>query len=210
MKNLKVLILIAALVYVVAGLSADKVADFKLEDIKGKQVWLSELQKEDIVILDFWASWCVPCKNGLPKLDEIHKKYDNVTVVTINIDKPRNKMEAKSYLKSNRFSFVSLFDPQGTVKKMLNVTNIPRTFIVAPDGEIIYDHTGYQRGDEKHYEEVIEKWLSSKEEPVEKMTDEKVEAEDLEKPEMEADKTVPKSDEKKETETEEMGEQQDK
>ena len=102
-------------------------------------------------------------------MDEIHKKYDKVTVITICTDKPRNKMDAKAFLKSNRFSFVSLFDPQSTVKKMLNVTNIPHSFIVAPDGEIIYEHTGYQRGDEKHYEEVIDKWLETQEKPVEKM-----------------------------------------
>ncbi|MFC1887302.1 TlpA family protein disulfide reductase [Candidatus Cloacimonadota bacterium] len=209
MKNLKALVLILILVYVVLGLSADKVTDFKLEDIKGKQVWLSEFQKDGLVILDFWATWCVPCKNGLPKLDEIHQKYDKVTVVTICTDKPRKKTEAKAYLKSNKFSFVSLFDPQGTVRKMFNVTNIPRTLIVAPDGEIIYDHTGYQRGDEKHYEEVVEKWLSTQDNPVEELDEKKVEP-DQDKPVMEADKNAPKSDEKNEIEAEEAGEQQDK
>jgi cytochrome c biogenesis protein CcmG, thiol:disulfide interchange protein DsbE len=186
MKNFKAIVLLLVLILAINGLAADKVANFKLEDIKGQQVWLSELQKEGLVILDFWATWCVPCKNGLPKLDEIHRKYDNVTVVTICTDKPRNKLEAKAYLKSNKFSFVALFDTQGTVKKMLNVTNIPRTLIVAPNNEIIYDHTGYQRGDEKHYIEVIEHWQKDQETPPEKMDERPV---DKEKITIEADKS---------------------
>jgi len=163
MRIFKIIVLLIIFTGIAQILSADEVADFKLEDIKGKQVRLSELQGDGLVILDFWATWCVPCKNALPKLDEIHRKFDNVNVITICTDKPRKKMAAKTFLKSNKFSFYSLFDPQNTVKKLMNVTNIPRTFILDPDGEIIYDHTGFQRGDEKHYEEVIVNWLKQQE-----------------------------------------------
>jgi len=165
MKNIKIVVLLVIFSLLLQILCADKVADFKLEDIKGKQVRLSEIQGDGLVILDFWATWCVPCKKGLPKLDEIHNKYDEVNVVTVCTDKPRKKIDAKAYLKSNKFSFYSLFDLQGTVKKNLNITSIPRTLILDPDGEIIYDHTGFQRGDEKHYEEVIEKWLDQQADP---------------------------------------------
>jgi cytochrome c biogenesis protein CcmG, thiol:disulfide interchange protein DsbE len=125
-----------------------------------------------LVIIDFWATWCVPCKNALPKLDELHKKYDNVNVLAISTDKPRDKNKASSHIKSNHFQFTTLFDPSKVVQKQFNVTNIPRTIILDSDGTIIYDHTGYQRGDEKHYEEVIIKWLKeqeAKEEAVEEI-----------------------------------------
>ena len=157
MKNIIVLALIIVIAFNLSA--ADKAGDFKLENIDGKQVKLSDLQKEGLVILDFWATWCVPCKNGLPKLNELHKKYDNVTVVAVCADKPRKKDKAVSHIKSNRFSFVTLFDTKSVVQKMFNVSNIPRTIFITPDSNIIYDHTGYQRGDEKHYEEIIIKWL---------------------------------------------------
>ncbi|RLC47185.1 MAG: hypothetical protein DRI23_11615 [Candidatus Cloacimonadota bacterium] len=139
--------------------AAEKAGDFKLENIEGKQVKLSDFQKEGLVILDFWATWCVPCKNSLPKLNELHKKYDNVNVVTICTDKPRKKSEAISHVKSNKFKFHTLFDSKKVVQKQFNVTNIPFSLIIDQDGTILYEHTGYQRGDEKHYEEIIIEWL---------------------------------------------------
>ncbi|MCD6176210.1 MAG: TlpA family protein disulfide reductase [Candidatus Cloacimonetes bacterium] len=157
MKNIFAILLIAFMVIQLTAV--DKAGDFKLENLEGKQVKLSDFQKEGLVILDFWATWCVPCKNGLPKLNELHEKYDSVNVIAINTDKPRKKSAAVSHIKSNKFKFQTLFDPKKVVQKQFNITSIPHTIIIDPDGTIIYDHTGYQRGDEKHYEEVIIKWL---------------------------------------------------
>ncbi len=157
MKRFFVIILIV--LFATSLFAAEKAQDFQLENMKGKMVKLSDFQKEGLVILDFWAEWCVPCKNGLPKLNELHEKYDNVNVLAINIDKPRKKSAAVSVIKSNRYKFKTLFDTKKVVQKQFNITNIPRTLIVDQDGTIIYDHTGYQRGDEEHYEEVIVKWL---------------------------------------------------
>ncbi|HPR18611.1 MAG TPA: TlpA disulfide reductase family protein [Candidatus Cloacimonadota bacterium] len=158
---MKKIVLVALILTFSLLLSAEKAADFKLEDINGNFIKLSDLQKDGLVILDFWATWCVPCKNELPKLNELHTKYDNVTVVAISADKPRDKQKVVAHVKSNHFEFVTLFDTAKTVQKQFNVTNIPRTFIVAPDGEILLDHTGYQRGDEAEYEELIGQWLKN-------------------------------------------------
>lgn len=144
--------------------AADKAGDFKLENLEGKQVKLSDYLGQGLVIVDFWATWCVPCLNGLPKLDELQQKYENITVLAISTDKPRDKSKAITHIKSNHFQFQTLFDTNKIVQKQFNVTNIPRTFIIAPDGTILYDHTGFQRGDEKHYEEVIIKWLEEQKE----------------------------------------------
>ena len=157
MKNILVILLI--MIVTIQLVAAEKAGEFKLENLEGKQVKLSDFQEKGLVILDFWATWCVPCKNGLPKINELHEKYDSVNVLAINVDKPRKKAAAVSHVKSNRFTFHTLFDPKKIVQKQFNVTNIPRTLIIDQDGTIIYDHTGYQRGDEKHYEEVIIKWL---------------------------------------------------
>jgi len=165
MKNIIVILLVMSVAVQLSA--ADEVGDFKLENIAGKQVKLSDFQKEGLVILDFWAEWCVPCKNGLPKLNELHEKYDSVNVLAINIDKPRKKSDAVSIIKSNRYKFHTLFDTKKVVQKQFNITNIPRTIVVDQDGTIIYDHTGYQRGDEKHYEEIIIEWLEKQKNPTE-------------------------------------------
>jgi len=175
MKNIFIFMMLILLTLQLVA--AEKAGDFKLENIEGKQVKLSDFQKEGLVILDFWATWCVPCKNGLPKINELHEKYDNVNVLTINVDKPRKKAAAISTVKSNRFTFHTLFDSKKVVQKQYNITNIPRTLIIDQDGTIIYDHTGYQRGDEKHYEKVIVKWLEEQEtgEPKEDISEPEIE-----------------------------------
>lgn len=153
---------IILIVMLTASLSAtEKAQDFQLENMKGKMMKLSDFQQEGLVILDFWASWCVPCKKALPKLNELHKEYENVNVVTICTDKPRTQRKAIAEVKSHKYEFHTLFDPKKIVQKQFNIVNIPRTIIITPDGEILYDHTGYKRGDEEHYKEVIIKWLET-------------------------------------------------
>ena len=115
MKKFLVILLIIVMAFQLAA--ADKASEFKLENLEGKQVKLSDFQEKGLVILDFWATWCVPCKNGLPKINELHEKYDNVNVLAINVDKPRKKSSAISHVKSNRFTFHTLFDPKKNVQK---------------------------------------------------------------------------------------------
>lgn len=91
-------------------------------------------------------------------MNEINTEYENVQVVTICTDKPRNKEKAKAFIKSNRYDFEVLFDPNRKVQKQFNVTSIPRTLIVAPNGTVLLDHTGYKPGDEAHFKEIIEHW----------------------------------------------------
>ena len=140
-----------------------KAQDFELENMKGKKIKLSDFYKDKLVILDFWASWCIPCKKELQFLDNFQQKYgDHIQVIAINIDKARHVSKAKAYIKSKRYKFEVLFDTDNSVKKLYNVTAPPNTNIISTNGEIIWSHIGYTKGDEKKIEEQIIKWIESK------------------------------------------------
>jgi len=140
-----------------------KAQDFELENMKGEKIKLSDVYKDKLVILDFWASWCVPCKKELSFLDKFQKKYgDHIQVIAIDIDKARHVSKAKAYIKSKRYTFEVLFDTENKVTKLYNVTTPPNTNIISTDGEIIWSHLGYKKGDEKKIEEQIIKWIDAK------------------------------------------------
>ena len=162
----KLFIFSLSLLLVFVNLFADenkKAPDFKLQDVQGKQVSLSDFT-DKLIVLDFWATWCVPCKKAMKELDKIQTKYtEQVKIIAISIDKPRAKAKAVSYVKSRRFSFVTLFDPDWRVKRKYNVVNPPRTLVITPEKNIIYEHDGYKRGDEKKLEKIIKEWISKRE-----------------------------------------------
>ena len=136
--------------------------DFQLENERGDQVKLSDFN-DKLVLLDFWATWCVPCCKELPHLSKLQEKYgDDVQVLAITIDKARQVSKAKAYVKSNRFKFMTLFDPKQEVAALYNMVNPPRTLLIDPSGKIIFQHDGYKRGDEVHIEEEIVKWIEAK------------------------------------------------
>ena len=162
-------IMLSILMTVLAAglLAADKVQDFKLEDINGDQVSLSGLLEKGPVVISFWATWCKNCKKEMPELDKLQEKYkDRITVVCISVDKPAKKEDAIRFVK-NRFQFVTLLDPDMKAYKALNAQNPPHTFIINSESEVVFSHVGYQKGDEEHLEEEIVKLLETKPETTE-------------------------------------------
>lgn len=141
-------------------ITPDRVRDFSLPDMNDRQVSLYDYVGEEIVIIDFWASWCAPCMRLMPELDKIHNENDGVTVITISIDNPRSVSRAKSIVRSQNYSMITLFDTNQEIAQRFQVTSVPHTFVIGYDGEIFYEHTGYTRGDE---EELLEKVLEYKE-----------------------------------------------
>jgi len=159
MKSIEVTmkkLLFALVIILLAGLlSADTMPDFTLPDINGKDVKLSDLLNKGPVLIDFWASWCAPCKKAMPALHKLAEKYDSLTVVVISIDAPKDVAKAKSFLKSNNYKFTGLFDSEKKLANRLNVVNPPHTFILNKEGYIVYSHEGYEPGVEAYYEAKI-------------------------------------------------------
>jgi peroxiredoxin len=148
------LALLLALLVPTAALAnkvGERAADFTLRDLAGKPVRLSEL-KGQVVLLDFWASWCAPCKKELPALEALQKKYKaagkNVVVLTVNIDKDR--ANAEKFLSSAKVKEVRvLLDKEGAVAGQYDLPTMPTSFVIDQKGIVRYVHAGFRPGDEK-------------------------------------------------------------
>lgn len=113
-----------------------------------------------VVLVDFWASWCSPCKKSFPALKELQDKYgpDGFVVVAISLDEDKGDMDA--FLKKAKVPFVILRDEKGKLAEKVGVEGIPASFILDQSGKVQHAHTGFD-GDKtkKEYAAKIESLL---------------------------------------------------
>lgn len=123
-----------------------------LQDMNGKRVEVGALaQSGKPVVLAFFATWCKPCMRELKAIDELYAEWQEetgVTVYLVSIDQGQDVQKVKPLVDGNGWEFPVLLDPNGTLKRAMNVQNVPHLFVVNSKGEIVYNHTGYSTGDE--------------------------------------------------------------
>jgi peroxiredoxin len=122
-------------------------------------VALSNLLERGPVLIDFWALWCKPCLQSLPGTDKLLDTYGprGLSVLAINTDSPRSSAKVKSYVKSNRFGFTVLSDPNGAMQRLYRFYRIPQTFLITSDGRIAFSQLGYSPGTEERLAKEIDK-----------------------------------------------------
>lgn len=154
LKQLSLLLTFAVLAVSQPALAAKKMGgdapDFTLQSNQNSNIRLSEL-KGSVVLLNFWASWCGPCRKEMPLLEDIQKKYGALgfTILGVNVDKdPRL---ANKILDDITVTFPVLFDPKGEVSKLYDVDAMPTTVIVDRNGKMRFLHRGYKPGYEDDY-----------------------------------------------------------
>jgi peroxiredoxin len=154
----KRLLLTSCLLLASAVHAADAAPDFTLKNKAGGNLRLSE-QRGEVVLLNFWASWCGPCRQEMPVLNTLHERYAKLgfSVIGINVDKDVNL--ADKILKDIPVSFPVLLDDTGTVSGTYNVSAMPTTILVDRDGNMRYLHKGYKPGYEQEYETEIKELL---------------------------------------------------
>ena len=123
---------------------------FALNSSSGKAVNLADL-KGQIVLVNFWASWCGPCRKEMPILEQLNKQYraKGVTLVGVNVEP--NSATAIDWLKATPVSFPILFDVDSKVSKLYQVEGMPNTVILDRSGKVRYIHRGYTPGAENEY-----------------------------------------------------------
>lgn len=124
--------------------------DFTLTAQSGKQVALAQF-KGQVVMLNFWASWCGPCRQEMPLLDSIYKKYNKVGFTMIGVNVEPDAKAANDWLKQTPVSFPILYDTQSKVSTLYGVAGMPSTVIIDRKGNVRMIHRGYKPGDEEEY-----------------------------------------------------------
>ena len=120
-----------------------------------------EALRGQVVILDFWATWCRPCVESMPKIQKIHEKYANkgVTVVGINEDDKETEKKVQAFLKDKGITFRQFADPKGKLGRKYNVAAIPSTFLIDKEGVIQAVHVGFSEDLETELAKQVEKLL---------------------------------------------------
>lgn len=133
--------------------------DFELKDTKGNNYRLSDL-KGNVVLLNFWATWCKICLKENPSLDRLYNKFRNKDFIVLGISIDRSVSRVESYLKENPLSFPILMDSKGDVfVKTYTLRGVPVTILINRQGIIVEKIFGLQDFDSARYTELIDRLL---------------------------------------------------
>lgn len=110
---------------------------FTLYDINNNPINLADL-KGNVVLINFWASWCLPCRKEMPAMENVYRKYkdENFVVLAINVTSQDSRPKALDFYRQNNLTFPILFDTQGEIAKLYQVQSFPTSFFIDKNGEI--------------------------------------------------------------------------
>jgi thiol-disulfide isomerase/thioredoxin len=149
MKRVVILLLIPVF-FAVGLLAGEQHKGLILRDMDGKRTHVDSLLVTGPVILNFWATWCPPCKIEMPHLEKIAKELStkDVHFAAISLDSRRNKSHLEKYIEKNKMALPVYRDPEGTLARRFRVIAIPTTIVLDQSGQIHYSARGYKPGDE--------------------------------------------------------------
>ncbi|KUJ83812.1 TlpA family protein disulfide reductase [Microbulbifer flavimaris] len=138
--------------------AAEPSPDFTLASHQGDNLRLAE-QRGDVIMLNFWASWCGPCRKEMPLLDALHDRYEaaGFQVWGVNVDAER--ADAEEMLRRIPVDFPILFDSKSDVSKLYGVDAMPSSVFIDRDGNVRHIHRGYRDGDEAAYKKIIKELI---------------------------------------------------
>ena len=139
----------------------EKLPNVVLKDINGNAINLSEITNEGKpFVINFWATWCAPCKRELNTISDLYEDWQTETgvkIYAISIDDQRTVDKVKPYISAQGWEYEVLLDTNGDLKRALGVNNVPFTFLVDGKGNIVWKHNNYNPGDENELYEKIQK-----------------------------------------------------
>lgn len=134
--------------------SADAAPDFTLASNTGDNVRLAE-QRGKVMMLNFWASWCGPCRKEMPLLDAMYQRYSAAGFVLYGVNVEEDNTDAKKLIKELGVTFPILYDTESKASSLYNVDAMPTTVVIDKKGQIRFVNRGYKAGDENKYRDQI-------------------------------------------------------
>ncbi len=126
-----------------------ELAKLDLESYRGK-----------VVYLDFWASWCQPCAQSFPFLDDLFRQHQSRGLVVVGVNVDTERALADRFLARHPVSFPLVFDPQGELAEQWQLETMPMAFLIGKDGTVRLRHPGFRSSDRKKLEELVHQLLA--------------------------------------------------
>jgi len=128
--------------------------DFALPARDGGELRLSDLRGQ-VVMINFWATWCGPCRQEMPLLEQIHAKYEPLGFTLLGVNVEPDSEEARAWLTKVPVTFPILFDRDNVVSESFGVEAMPSSVLIDREGRVRHVHRGYKPGDESVYADLI-------------------------------------------------------
>lgn len=157
-RTLSALAVVVTSVNVHAVAVSDNAPDFTLQNLSGGNLRLEEYRGQ-VVLINFWASWCGPCRQEMPLLDRLHHRYEDTGFAVLGVNVEGEIEPAREIVDKTNVTFPILIDEAQQVSQMYNLQAMPSTVVIDRDGVIRYIHLGYKPGDEAKYVEVVKKLI---------------------------------------------------
>ena len=141
-----------------SGLEGQTAPDFALKSSTGENLRLSEY-RGDVVMINFWATWCGPCRQEMPLLDELYSRYQRVGFNLLGVNIDDDSRRAMQMAEELGIDFPVLFDARKEVSRLYEVEAMPVTVLVDREGTVRYVHHGYKPGYEDKYLDQIRSLL---------------------------------------------------
>ncbi|MBE0539289.1 MAG: TlpA family protein disulfide reductase [Ignavibacterium sp.] len=134
-----------------------KAPNFKLSNLDGKYIELNKETGSGPVLLSFWATWCKPCLEEMAEYNKIYEQYKDqgFSLLAISTDTEKSVAKVKPYIKSKDYKFKVLLDTNSETARKYYAQQMPYTVMIDKNGNIVYSHLGYMRGDEKKIEKLV-------------------------------------------------------
>jgi thiol-disulfide isomerase/thioredoxin len=139
------------LVFIALVASIDKGESVNIKDNELQQV-ISE-NSGKVIYLDFWASWCGPCRQSFPWLNDMQHKYKGLKIISINLDNDR--VLADEFLREVPANFTVIYDPKGKLAKEYKIKGMPSSYLINKAGKLVSAHSGFSINKQEQYEQDI-------------------------------------------------------